>query len=90
MPTLKTYRLARSGARIPMPDRGGRLFGEAGETVDIEQRYYATLIADGDIVPTVPEPADPPPEEADEPPSDNPEPDAPGASSSSRRKGKSK
>lgn len=53
MPTLKRYRLAKREATIPMPDRGGRLFAadDAGEMVDVENRFYGTLIRDGDIVP---------------------------------------
>lgn len=50
--TARRYRLAKAEAQIPMPDRGGRLFAAdaEGERVDPENRYYATLIADGDIV----------------------------------------
>lgn len=50
MPKLERCVLRDSAARIPMPDRGGRLFSPAGETVDVEDRFYATLIADRDIV----------------------------------------
>lgn len=47
---MPIFRLARPDLKIPMPDRGCRLFGEAGETVDAADSYYARLIADGDIV----------------------------------------
>lgn len=57
MPKLERYVLRDPDARIPMFDRGGRLFSAAGETVDVEDRFYATLIADRDIVPAAPLPA---------------------------------
>ncbi|MFC3642281.1 hypothetical protein [Aquibium oceanicum] len=40
---------------MPMPDRGGRLFkpGEKGEAIDPESRFYATLIAEGGIIPVL-------------------------------------
>lgn len=47
----KLYQLARPDLKIPMPDRGNRLFGEAGENVDETNPYYRRLIADKDIVP---------------------------------------
>lgn len=49
---MARYRLADPEARVPMPDRGGRLFkpGEKGEAIDPESRFYATLIAEGGIV----------------------------------------
>ncbi|MCA0275867.1 MAG: hypothetical protein LCH86_07685 [Proteobacteria bacterium] len=47
---MTSYRLARPDLKIPMPDRGCRLFGDAGETVDTANPYYARLIADGDII----------------------------------------
>ena len=47
---LKRYRLAHDALQVPMPDRGGRLFGIGGETVDTEHPFYAALIADADIV----------------------------------------
>lgn len=53
MAKLKQYRLADPAALVPMPDRGGRLFsqGDEGETVNVEDSFYAALIADRDIVP---------------------------------------
>lgn len=50
---LKRYRLRDPAATVPMPDRGGRLFSQdaEGEMVDVENRFYATMIADGDLVP---------------------------------------
>lgn len=53
MSMTKRYRLADPAAQIPMPDRGGRLFSATprGEAVDIGQRFYSNLIADGDLVP---------------------------------------
>ena len=52
MPKLKNYRLANPDALIPMPDRGGRYFqsGPDGEVIDTENRFYATMIADGDLI----------------------------------------
>ena len=47
---MSIYRLARPDLKIPMPDRGCRLFGDGGETVDPTNPYYVRLIADGDIV----------------------------------------
>jgi hypothetical protein len=37
---------------VPMPNRGGRLFSSAddGEVIDTEIRFYATMIADRDLV----------------------------------------
>ena len=51
----RRYRLADPEVRVPMPDRGGRLFrpGEKGEAVDPESRFYATLIAEGGIIPVL-------------------------------------
>ena len=51
MSRLDLYVLRDPAARIPMPDRGGRLFSPAGETVGVEDRFYAPLIVDRDIVP---------------------------------------
>ncbi|MBZ8133228.1 hypothetical protein CLD20_08125 [Afifella sp. IM 167] len=42
-------RLARPGLQIPMPDRGGRLFSADGETVDMEDGFWAGLAREGDI-----------------------------------------
>lgn len=50
MATTKRYRLRDPDMKVPMPDRGGRLFSAAGETVNVEDRFYATMIADGDLV----------------------------------------
>ncbi len=45
-----SYRPARAGLSIPMPDRGGRLMQAAGEVVDLGIPYYRRLAEDGDIV----------------------------------------
>jgi hypothetical protein len=52
MATFKTYRLARPEMMVPMPNRGGRLFSSAddGEVIDTEIRFYATMIAERDLV----------------------------------------
>jgi hypothetical protein len=44
------YILARPDLRIPMPDRGGRLFGAEGEAIDPHMLFYANLIEGGDII----------------------------------------
>lgn len=71
------YRLANPAATVPMPDRGGRLFSDdpQGEAIDRESRFYATMIADGDLVPVATAPAVPatPPSPPD-PPSDHSQP----------------
>ena len=53
MATLKRYRLRDASLHVPLPDRGGRLFpaDENGLSVDIEKRFYANLISEGDLVP---------------------------------------
>lgn len=67
MAKTERYRLARPDMQLPMPDRGGRLFTTdvEGEAVDVEDRFWANLIADGDLVPvsrvaSPATPADPP------------------------------
>lgn len=52
------YRLADPTRKVPMPDRGGRLFSQSenGEVIDLESPFYRALIADGDIVPVVSKP----------------------------------
>jgi len=42
-----------------MPDRAGRLFrsGVEGEAIDPSSRFYATMIADGDLLPATKTPA---------------------------------
>lgn len=42
--------LARAELLIPMPDRGGRLFGVDGEAVDDSLNYYRNLMAAGDLI----------------------------------------
>ncbi len=44
--------LADDETRLPMPDRGGRHFGAGpqGETVDLDNPYYAAALTAGDIV----------------------------------------
>jgi hypothetical protein len=53
MARMAAYRLANAKACIPMPDRGGRLFSATpeGEVIDVENRFYTTLIADKDLIP---------------------------------------
>lgn len=52
--------LADDATRLPMPDRGGRHFaaGSQGETVDLDNPYYAAALASGDIVQVEVAPAD--------------------------------
>jgi hypothetical protein len=49
MSELVTVRLARADARLPMPDRDLRLFGES-EVVDLASPFWRGLYLDGDIV----------------------------------------
>lgn len=49
MTQLVTVRLARADARLPMPDRGLRLFGDS-EVVDLANPFWRGLYADGDLV----------------------------------------
>lgn len=62
MPTkrLVTCILADDAVRLPMPDRGGRHFsaGPQGETVNLDNPYYAAALAAGDIVEAETLPAD--------------------------------
>lgn len=51
MPKPVFCRLADDAAMLPMPDRGGRLFSAAGETVDLENPFWMRALSDGDIVP---------------------------------------
>lgn len=48
---LKRYVLADPQAKLPMPDRGGRLYSDDGETIDVENPYWAARIADGELLP---------------------------------------
>ena len=56
MANLQAYVLANREQTVPMPDRGWRLFSatDEGEVIDTEDRFYATMIADGDLVPATP------------------------------------
>lgn len=47
---LKRYVLANPEARLPMPDRGGRLFRATGETIDIDSAFWAARIRDAELV----------------------------------------
>lgn len=51
--------------KLPLPDRGGRLFLAEGETVDSYDPFYAVLLADGSLkrkpAPAAPEPIEAPP-----------------------------
>nr|WP_295465202.1 hypothetical protein [Mesorhizobium sp.] len=47
---LKRYVLANPEARLPMPDRGGRLFSPKGETVDADSAFWAARVADGELI----------------------------------------
>ncbi|WAC26422.1 hypothetical protein [Ancylobacter sp. SL191] len=53
---MTRYR-AKTGARIPMPDRPGQQVPEAGEGISVNELnpYYLRLIADGDLVPVTDE-----------------------------------
>ena len=60
---IEKVRLADTTQRLPMPDRGGRLFdGERGERVDVESPFWLGLIEQGAvlIVPPPPPPPAPP------------------------------
>jgi hypothetical protein len=48
---LQRYVLADLSATLPMPDRGGRLFSPRGETIDIENAFWAARLADGELLP---------------------------------------
>lgn len=50
MADLVFARLAEPSHKLPLPDRGGRLFRSAGETVDRENPFYRALFADGSLV----------------------------------------
>lgn len=57
------YRLAKLRDRVPMPERGAGVFftsEKTGEAINPLDPYYARMIADGDLVPADPEPADEP------------------------------
>jgi hypothetical protein len=58
MPATRRYRLRDAAMQVPMPDRGGRLFTASpeGEAVNTEDRFYATMIADGDLIEVEPAP----------------------------------
>ena len=47
---LERYALADPATKLPMPDRGGRLFSADGEMVDVEHPFWAARIRDGEIV----------------------------------------
>ena len=49
--TLKAYRPRLPEMKIPMPDRGGRLMPATGATINIDDRFYRTMIDDRDLVP---------------------------------------
>jgi len=46
----KSYRPARPGLSIPMPDRDNRAMPPGGAAVDLTKSYYRRLFDDGDIV----------------------------------------
>lgn len=43
-------KLANLDHKLPMPDRGGRIFRKEGETVDISFPFWKRCLADGSIV----------------------------------------
>lgn len=47
---MRLMQPAKAELKIPMPDRGNRLFSAEGETIDETMTYYANLIAGGDLV----------------------------------------
>jgi hypothetical protein len=47
---LKRCVLADLTARLPMPDRGLRIFSTDGETVDIDRPFWRNRLDDGEIV----------------------------------------
>lgn len=53
MAKIEFYRLRDLAHRLPMSDRGGRLFDqtEQGEAIDTEDPFWRVLIADKDIIP---------------------------------------
>lgn len=54
---MTRYR-AKTGARIPMPDRPGQHVPDSGEGISVDELspYYLRLIAAGDLVPVTDEP----------------------------------
>ena len=68
----KFFKLADPKARLPMPDRGGRLFGVDGQFIDQHAPFYRTAILQGDLVK-----ADPPASADDDAVADTPETDTP-------------
>ena len=49
-------RLAVDGQKLPMPDRGGRLFGDDGERIDADNAFWIARLADGSILEVPPAP----------------------------------
>lgn len=47
---MRLMKPAHPDLKIPMPERGFRLFSADGETIDETMTYYANLIAGGDLV----------------------------------------
>ena len=63
MKIVRLY-LANPAHRLPMADRGGRMFDPVkGETVDVESPLWLSLLADGSLTATPPEVAAPVPAE---------------------------
>ena len=53
---LQRHVLADETTKLPMPDRGGRLFSadqspEGGEMIDVEHPFWAARIRDKEILP---------------------------------------
>lgn len=51
MPRLTRCVLVDPDHKLPMPDRGMRLFRAGGETVDLEDPFWMGLVGDGSIRP---------------------------------------
>ena len=51
MRLLQRHVLADETTKLPMPDRGGRLFSIDGETIDVEHPFWAARIRDKEILP---------------------------------------
>jgi hypothetical protein len=46
---LKRCTLVNPAAKLPMPDRGFRIFSTDGETVDIDRPFWRSRLSDGEI-----------------------------------------
>ncbi len=60
MARLIFAKLADPAGFLPMPDRGGRPFGAAGETIDADDPFWIACLADKSIEPATPDAPDVP------------------------------